>query len=148
MLVASIYFSADGEYIVECSVETELNFIRNSTKNAAEITLNWSGTQKYPIGSNTMCEIITTGESRSVSEYHKSNLVQKLTKTINWEENYTHNVNMNKIIFHCLTLKHVIIRYILQHRIFVRIWKPNVSIQVKIPKLASNPPRWVNYAPN
>ena len=32
-----------------------------------------------------MWEIRTTGESRSISEAHKSNLVQELAKTIKWE---------------------------------------------------------------
>ena len=45
-------------------------------------------------------------------------------------------------------MKHVIIMYIIQYNIFVRIWKPIVSIQVKIAKMASNPPRWANHVPN
>ena len=74
--------------------------------------------------------------------------VQESAKTIKLQINYTHNVNRNKIISDCLTMKIVIMRYILHHRSFVRLWKPIVSIQVKIAKMASNPPKWANHVPN
>ena len=74
--------------------------------------------------------------------------VQESAKTIKLQINYTHNVNRNKIILDILTMKLFIIRYIIHDRIFMRIWKPIVSIQVKIAKMASNPPRWANLIPN
>ena len=45
-------------------------------------------------------------------------------------------------------MKGIIIKYILQHRHFMRLWKPTMSIQVKIAKMASNTPRWAIHAPN
>ena len=38
--------------------------------------------------------------------------------------------------------------FILHFESFVRLWEPNVSVQVKIFKLASISPRWTNHAPN
>jgi len=38
--VASISSYANGEEIAECFAKTQFNFIWNSTKNAAQITLN------------------------------------------------------------------------------------------------------------
>ena len=40
-----------------------------------------------------------------------------------------------------------IIMYIIHHKSLVRIWNLIVSIQPKIAKLASNPPRWANHVP-
>ena len=76
MWVASIPTYTNGEEIAECYAKTQFDFIWNSTKNAAQITLNWYENQKYPTGSVTMWEIRTIGESRKVSQAHKSNLVQ------------------------------------------------------------------------
>ena len=39
-------------------------------------------------------------------------------------------------------------RFILHMVQFERLWKPNLSVHVKMAKLASIPPRWAKQAPN
>ena len=53
---------------------------------------------------------------------------QESAKTIKLQINYTHNVNWNKIILDFITMKLVIIRYIIENRSFMRILNPIVSI--------------------
>ena len=71
----------------------------------------------------------------------------KPTKTIKREAIYTCNVNKKRLLFDYITLKHVIRNFILHLKWFMRLGNPNVTIQVKLAKLASIPPRWANHTP-
>ena len=94
-------------------------------------------------GNNNTLEI-----SRILIETHKLNLMQNQQKTIKTEAIYTCNVNWNRLLFDCLTLKHVSNRFILHQKFFVRLGKPKVTVQVKLAKLASISPRWDKHTPN
>ena len=77
--------------------------------------------------------------SRILIETHKLNLMQKQQKNIKKKAIYTCNVNKNRLLFESLKLKHVINRFILHQKCFMRLGKPNVTVQVKLAKLASIP---------
>ena len=64
------------------------------------------------------------------------------------EQFYIHNVNRNWILLNCLTYECVKNRFILNIDQFERLRKPNLTVNVKWPKLASIPPRWAKKAPN
>ena len=118
---------------------------RNSTHNCENLKVIW---WHWGCFFEKFQYIQSTARSRSLIETHKSNLMQNQYKTIKGEAIYTCNVNRNKILFDFLTLKHVINRFILHHKCFLRLWKPKMTVQVKLPKLASIPPRWAKHAPN
>ena len=64
------------------------------------------------------------------------------------EQFYIHSVKISWILFDCITCQYVNNRFILHLVQFERIWKPNLSVHVKMAKLASIPPRWDKLAPN
>ena len=69
-------------------------------------------------------------------------------KSMKEDQFYIYSVNGNWILFDCLTCEYVNNRFILHLVQFERIWNPNLSVHVKMAKLASIPPRWPKQAPN
>ena len=63
------------------------------------------------------------------------------------EQFYTCNVNWNLILFDYRMCEYVNNRYILHMVQFERLWKPNLSVHVKVTKFPSIPSRWAKLAP-
>ena len=63
------------------------------------------------------------------------------------EQIYIHSVNKNWILFEFITFEYVRNNYILHIIQFKRLWKTNLSVHVKLAKLASIPPRWAKLTP-
>ena len=63
------------------------------------------------------------------------------------EQFYMHSVNRNWILFDCLTCEYVYNNFIINFIQFMMFRKPNLSVHVKLAKLASIPPRWAKIAP-
>ena len=64
------------------------------------------------------------------------------------EQFYIHSVNRKWILFDYLTCEYVKNKFILHLVQFERFWKPNMSVPMKMAKLASIPHRWAKQAPN
>ena len=68
-------------------------------------------------------------------------------KNMKEEQFCIHSVNRNFILSYSLTCEYLNDMYILHMKWFVSIWKPKMSVHVKLAKLASIPPRCVKLAP-
>ena len=64
------------------------------------------------------------------------------------EQFYTTSVNSNWILFDYLTCDYFSNIFILHIKWLMRPRKPKMTVQVKLAKLASIPPRWDKHAPN
>ena len=74
--------------------------------------------------------------------------MQNQQKTIKGEQIDTCNVNWNMLLFDCVTWKYVSNRFILHLNWFMMLWKPKMTVHVKLAKLASIYPMWDKLAPS